>query len=967
MTTPTQPSVATAADPAREPWANEPATVLRAVGSSHDGLSEAEHSARLSAGGPNELPPPTTPPAWRRFLKHFDDVLIYILVAAAVLKAITGEWVDFTVIVVVIVANAVIGFVQEGRAADALASLKGMVSTEAQALRGGAWGVVDAAGLVVGDVVRVRSGDRVPADLRVLESSNLQVDEAALTGESVPATKDVRTVGADAGVGDRSCMLFSGTIVTTGTAVGVVVSTGSGTEIGKISTLVAEMDQMDTPLSRQLAHLGKQISILIGLLAAVMLVVGRVIHNFELHELVSAAIGFAVAAVPEGLPALVTITLALGVQQMAKRKAITRRMASVETLGSVTVICSDKTGTLTQNEMTAHAVVTAVGRYEVEGTGYQPVGRVRTALGATADLARHGDLAALVTTFGLCNDARVEETEQGWRVVGQPTEGALDVLAVKAGVDLTGWERIAQVPFESAHKFSATLDQPPAGAAGAGDLVVHLMGAPDRLLDRSATQRSADGSTGPLERSWWEDRIEELSAQGLRVLAAAMRPASADDEQLTIDDVASGMTFLGIVGIIDPPRPEATAAIEEAHEAGIRVKMITGDHQGTAVAIARELGIAPPTGEVASLTGAELEAMTQDELRQRAQSVDVYARTSPEHKLRIVRALQSQGEVVAMTGDGVNDAPSITRADVGVAMGVKGTEATKEAADIVLADDNFATIERAVEEGRRIYDNIRKSVVFLLPTNGAQALVILVAVMAGWALPLTPVQILWVNLATAVTLSLSLAGEPAEPGIMKRAPRNPKEQVLSPRILTLVLVASVLIGGATLALFVLERDVLGATLAEAQTTAVWMLALGQLVFLFNTRFLSRSSLTWRVLVGNKVVWISAAALIVLQFAFTYAPFMNDWFGSAPVGPSGWGVAAGFAAGVFLLAELAKWISRTVTAPADRMRTLAARRRAGLAELNERGYTPGVGGGHPSLSEVREVRAKVIKDERSRRS
>jgi magnesium-transporting ATPase (P-type) len=776
------------------PWAEQADAVAASLGSSAEGLTTADVDLRLERDGGNELPTPAPKPAWLRFLAHFNDLLVYILIAAAALKAISGDWIDFTVIAVVIVATALIGFIQEGRAASALASLQTMQSQEAQALRDGTWGVVDAATLVAGDIVRLRSGDRVPADLRLVTASSLQADEAALTGESVPSQKEVDAVEAGAGVGDRTSMLFSGTLITTGTAEGVVVATGGRTEIGKISALVAEQDKLDTPLARQLNRLGTQLAGLIGILAVAMLAIGYFVHRLAADDLISAAIGFAVAAVPEGLPALVTITLALGVQQMAKRNAITRKMAAVETLGSVTTICSDKTGTLTQNEMTVRTVVTAQGTYDVEGTGYRPEGRV-TADGAVAELAAHPDLAALVTAAGAANDARVEETPEGWRVVGQPTEGALDVLAAKAGADIEAVARMAQVPFESAHKFSATLDDVP----GVGR-VVHALGAPDRLLDRATTQLGHDGELVGVDREAWEHHIDVLSGKGLRVLAAASRPADGV-EGIELDDLDSGLTFLGLCGIVDPPRPEVRDAIRESHTAGIRVKMITGDHAGTAVAISRELGIAPAEGDVPALTGAELEAMSQEELAEVARDVDIYARTSPEHKLRIVQALQTHGEVVAMTGDGVNDAPSITRADVGVAMGIKGTEATKEAADIVLADDNFATIERAVEEGRRIYDNIRKSVVFLLPTNGAQALVILVAVLFGWALPLSPVQILWINLVTALTLSLALAGEPAEPGIMERPPRSPKEQVLAPRAIALVLWTSVLIGGATLGVY----------------------------------------------------------------------------------------------------------------------------------------------------------------------
>jgi magnesium-transporting ATPase (P-type) len=879
------------------PYALSTGEVLDRLRSSGAGLTSAEAAQRLVVEGPNALPEPPRRPAWRRLVTHFHDVLIYILLVSAALKAFLQDWVDLAVILAVVVINVLVGVVQEGRAQRALDALRTMLSLDAQVRRDGDWRLVAATALVPGDVVRLRPGDRVPADLRLLDATNLQVDEAALTGESVPVPKDVAPVAADAGVGDRTSMVYSGTLVTSGSAQAVVTGTGAATEIGRIQAMVAEVGRLDTPLARQLDRLGRQLSVLIAVMTAAMLVIGGVVHDFALDELVSAAIGFAVAAVPEGLPALVTITLALGVQQMAHRRAICRRLTAVEALGSVTTICSDKTGTLTQNEMTARTVATAVGRYAVDGLGYAPEGHVRTADGHLATPAEHPDLGALLRAAAACVDARVEEQDGRWRVVGQPTEGALTVLAAKAGACGDGLYRVAHLPFESARKYSATLDD------RRGDRLVHVVGAPDRLLDRSAWQLSADGEE-PLDRRSWEHVIDELGGQGLRVLAAARLDVPDDRRTLVHEDVAAGLTFLGVVGIVDPPRPEAVAAIAECHRAGIRVKMITGDHAGTALAIARELGMAPRDGPVPILTGAELEAMSDDELARRVRDVDVYARTSPEHKLRIVGLLQAQGEVAAMTGDGVNDAPALTRADVGVAMGIKGTEATKEAADIVLADDNFATIERAVEEGRRIYDNIRKSVVFLLPTNGAQSLVVLVAVLLGLTLPLAPVQILWINLVTAVTLSLALSGEPAEPGIMDRPPRPPREPVLSRPTVALILFASVLIGASALLVYLLERA-LGAGHGTAQTAAVAMLALGQLAFLFNCRFLTTSSIGLHALRGNRLVLVAAAALVALQLVFTYAPVMHVWFRSAPLAVRDWGIAAGLAVVIFLLVELGK--------------------------------------------------------------
>lgn len=916
-TSPAHPPSARQTADERLPFASSPDAVLADLDATAGGLSADDAARRFETAGPNRLPTPKKTSAIRRLLGHFDDILIYILLASAVLKAILGDWVDFAVILAVAVINAAVGFLQEGQAEKALDGIRTMLSLDAQALRDGEWKVVDAEDLVPGDVVRVRSGDRVPADLRLLEATNLQVEEAALTGESVPAAKQLEAVGPDAGIGDRSTMLYSGTIVAVGQGVGVVTATGGQTEIGRIQSLIGEVDHLETPLSKQLASFGKVLSLGILAMAGVMLVIGRVIHDFELPELVSAAIGFAVAAVPEGLPALVTVTLALGVQQMARRNAITRKLTAVEALGSVTTICSDKTGTLTKNEMTARTVVTAEGSYTVEGLGYAPEGRVTTADGGDASLAAHADLRAFVEAAVACNDARVVEVDGHWQVVGQPTEGAVTTLGRKAGVDPSAVERLAVLPFESSTKYMATLDR-----VADGRTLVHVVGAPDRLLDRSTHERGSDGTPVPIDRARWEATIDELGGQGLRVLAAAERVSDGSATTLSAHDAESDLVLLGLVGIVDPPRPEAIQAIADCHRAGIRVKMITGDHIGTAVAIARELGIVQGPDAARALTGAELEAMTQEELRTRVREVDVFARTSPEHKIRIVRALQSHGEVVAMTGDGVNDAPALTRADIGIAMGIKGTEATKEAAEIVLADDNFATIERAVEEGRRIYDNIRKSVVFLLPTNGAQSLVILVAVLFGLTLPLAPVQILWVNLVTAVTLSLALAYEPAEDGIMSRPPRGPGGSVISASSLRYVVVVSVLIGAATLAVFFIQRES-GASTAVAQTTAVTMLALGQLAYLFSCRFIGQSSLTPRVLRGNPVVWIATGALVALQMVFTYVPFMHSWFDSAPIGLREWGMTLGFAVVVFLLVEALKAVTRR------------GERRADAARLRER--------------------------------
>jgi calcium-translocating P-type ATPase len=893
----------------QEPWALTAHDVLEGLDAGATGLTEAEASSRLRTAGPNRLPVPPNRPWWRRVLPHLDDVLIVVLLLAAVVKAVMREWVDAAVILAVAVINTAIGVIQEGRAERALDAIKGMLSVRAHALRDGAWTTVDAETLVPGDVVRLRPGDRVPADARLLEATNLQVEESALTGESVAAVKDLAPVDASANVGDRTNMVFSGTLVVAGAGSAVVVATGADTEIGRIQTMISEAESLETPLARTLNDFGRRLVVLILVLAGVMTLVGWLAHGMTGSTLASAAIGFAVAAIPEGLPALVTITLALGVQQMARRRAITRRMAAVETLGSVSTICSDKTGTLTQNEMTVRIARTREREYAVEGVGYAPVGQV-TLDGRVVGSADAPDLLALAEAMALCNDAHLLESGGGWRLVGEPTEGAVLVLGRKAGVDGQGWQRLAEIPFESETKYMATLVQDPEGARH-----VLVKGALDSVAARCATQRGPEGLEA-YDADFWDAQIAALGGQGLRVLAAAR--ATADPTATSLDgDGPRNLTLVGVVGIVDPPRPEAIDAIAEARRAGIAVTMITGDHVGTAVAIAREMGIVHDENAPA-LTGADLEAMDDARLRDTVRDVHVYARTSPEHKLRIVRALQAHREVVAMTGDGVNDAPALTQADVGVAMGIKGTEATKEAADVVLADDNFATIERAVAEGRRIYDNIRKAVLFLLPTNGAQSLVIFGAVLLGLTLPLEPTQVLWINMVTSVTLSLPLANEPREPGVMERPPRDPDTPLLTAAFLRRIMLVSVLIGGATWAVFAYEQSQ-GAALPRAQATAVTMLALGQLAYLFSCRFLDRSSLTRDVLRGNGTLWWSTLALIALQVMFLYVPALQDVFGVAAIGLREWIMTALLAVVIFLVVEAIKWLGRRPDRPAGPVR------------------------------------------------
>jgi magnesium-transporting ATPase (P-type) len=873
--------------------------VLEVLQGKPEGLSGEEAAKRLESVGPNRLPQPPKDGFLKRFFKHFHDMLIYVLIGAGVITGLLGHWVDTGVIFGVVLINAIIGFIQEGKAEEALEGIRKMLSVHAQALRGGEWKEVEAEDVVPGDIVRLRSGDRVPADLRLIEATNLRIEESALTGESVPADKNTGFADEKAGLGDRQGMAYSGSLVTAGRGVGVVTGTGSKTELGRINQMLSDVETLATPLTRQMAAFGKSLSIIIVIMAGVMFGVGWVLHDYEMDELFFAAIGFAVAAIPEGLPAILTITLALGVERMARRKAITRKLTSVETLGSVTVICSDKTGTLTKNEMTVRHVVTRGGVYDVDGSGYAPEGSI-TRDDKEVSLEDHDDLRALVEVMAVCNDSDIAEEDGQWKVNGEPTEGALVTLGRKARFDREAIERIAVIPFESENKYMATLNRIPDRGVR-----ILLKGAPDRLLDRCAKQRGAEGDPEELDRKFWESEMHKLGETGLRVLAAATRDADEGMSELTPGDVEDGMVFVGLVGILDPPRPEAIEAIRICRDAGIRVKMITGDHADTACAIGREMGI---TDSDHAVTGEELEAASDEDLKKLAHDHDIFARTSPEHKLRLVTALQANGEVVAMTGDGVNDAPALKRADVGVAMGIKGTEATKEAADIVLADDNFATIERAVEEGRTIYDNLRKAILFILPTNGAEALVILAAVIMGLTLPLTPVQILWVNMVTAVTLAMALAFEPSEPGVMKRPPRKRTASILGGLFLWRIGFVSVLIGGATIAVYLLEIR-WGMEIGIARTVAVNTLVCAQVFYLFNSRFLVEASYRIKDLFTNRVAWLTVGVLAALQLIYVYAPFMHVLFGSQPLMARHWLIPLSVGLGVFVIIEIEKAILR----------------------------------------------------------
>ena len=870
------------------------------VASGHQGLTSDEARKRLAEHGANRLRPPKGRGAVLRFLAQFNNVLIYVLVIAGAITAGLQHWIDSGVIFGVVVVNAVIGFVQEGKAEQALEAIRSLLSQSAVVLRDGRRSVIPAADIVPGDLILLQSGDKVPADLRLVRSKSLQIQEAALTGESVPVEKATFPVAHDAPLGDRSCMAYSGTLVTYGRGTGVAVATGDSTEIGRISDLLRRVQPLTTPLLRQMATFGHWLTAAILVVAVCTFGFGILIRDYSASDMFMAAVGLAVAAIPEGLPAIMTITLAIGVQRMARRNAIIRRLPAVETLGSVSVICSDKTGTLTRNEMMVRSIATSRHIFEVTGDGYQPVGSFL--LEASEVSPEHRPLLHAMTQGAfLCSDAGLREVDDEWVVDGDPTEGALVSVAMKAGIDpefeSKACPRTDVIPFESEHRFMATLHHDHQGNA-----IIHVKGAPERLLEMCRMQRTY-GEDEPLDPAYWHARIEEIGASGQRVLALATRKTNSDHRELRFDDIEKGLILVGLFGLLDPPRQEAIDAVVRCGAAGIRVKMITGDHARTARAVAELLGLAETT-EI--LTGRQLDSLDEETLRDRVAEVDVFARTSPEHKLRLVQALQATGQVVAMTGDGVNDAPALKRADVGVAMGLKGTEAAKEAAEMVLADDNFATIAQAVEEGRTVYDNLKKAIAFILPTNGGEALTVIAAILLGRLLPITPVQILWVNMITAVTLALALAFEPPETDVMRRAPRRPNEPLLSGFLIWRIVFVSTILLLGTFGIFVWQLEQ-GAGVELARTVAVNTLVMFEVFYLFNTRYLRRSVLSRDGLLGSRPVLIAVAVVIGFQLVFTYAPPMQILFDTRPVSFSSWCLIVLVASSVLFLVEAEKWL------------------------------------------------------------
>jgi magnesium-transporting ATPase (P-type) len=888
------------------PWhALEAPGTLDLLDSTPTGLTSEEAARRLAVHGPNALPAGRSDRWWWRLLRQFHNVLLYVMMTAAAITAFLAHWVDTAVLLGAVVINAILGFIQEGRAESALDSIRAMLAPRARVHRDGRIVEIPAADLVPGDVVRLVSGDRVPADVRLIRVRELRVDEAALTGESAPVDKTADPVDRDTDLADRRSAAYAGTVAVFGQGDGVVTATGVGTELGRINALLAGIAKTTTPLLRQIDRFGRWLAVVILTAAAGTFLLGIVWRGESPSEMFTLVVALAASAIPEGLPAIMTVTLSLGVLRMARRHAVIRRLPAVETLGSVTVICSDKTGTLTRNEMTVQKVVVAHRSIDVGGVGYAPVGDFTEDDGVVVDPDADPALRVAVRAGVLCNDAKLREADDSWEIGGDPTEAALLVLGVKAGLSraaaAAAWPRLDVVPFESERRFMATLH--PGDIAG--DERIYLKGAPERVL-AACTHHLDVGEAVRIDRGHWQRRATETAAQGLRVLALAYRDRPSADGVLDVVDAEDGFTLLALVGIIDPPRQEAIDAVRHCHRAGITVKMITGDHADTAAEIGAQMGLGAGKRPV---TGAAIDELDDPALRRVVTETDVFARASPEHKLRLVRALQEGGQVVAMTGDGVNDSPALTRADVGVAMGRTGTEAAKEASDMVLVDDNFATIAAAVREGRGVYDNLKKFVLFMLPTNGGEALVVIAAILFQLTLPLTPAQVLWINLATVSTLGLALAFEPTESSVMRRPPRPPTESLLSGFFVWRVALVSVLMMSGALGLFLWELES-GTTVEVARTIAVNAIVITEMFYLINSRHIKASVLNREGLFGNRYVLGAITACIVLQMLFTYAPFMQAIFGSSGLTAIEWVKVLGVGLVVFFVAEAEKWVIRS---------------------------------------------------------
>ena len=868
-------------------------TSKRLETSTDRGLSDGEIAKRQQLFGRNVLTPKKGKPAWLRFLFQFNQPLVYILLAASLVTFLLKEWVDSSVIFGVVLINSMVGFLQESKALNALAALARSMTTQTTVLRDGVEKSIPSMELVPGDIVMLASGDKVPADMRLFKIRELQVNESALTGESMPVEKRTEPVPEGTVLADRSNMVYTSALVTYGQGRAVVVATGDHTEVGRISELISSAEDLATPLTKKIAHFSHFLLYVILGMAALTFLVG-IFRGQSPVNMFMAAVALAVGAIPEGLPAVVTITLAIGVSRMAKRRAIIRKLPAVETLGSAMIICSDKTGTLTENQMTVQSLFAGGQLYDVTGAGYLPQGEIRQGDRAVEALSLPVLKECLMAGL-LCNSSRLLEKDGHYDIEGDPTEGALIVSARKAGLEERAMgvvmKRLDMIPFESEHQYMATLHDTGEGKSR----VIYAKGSVEKILDLCGAA---------LNKKEVFERAAAMASKGLRVLAFAKKEISAQAASLAHPDL-EGMTFLGIQGMIDPPRKEAIAAVQSCYAAGMRVKMITGDHVLTATAIAKQLGLKRSSAveELIAFSGKQIESMSDVEFVEAADKASVFARVTPEQKLRLVKALQSLGNVVAMTGDGVNDAPALKQANIGIAMGITGTEVAKEAADMVLTDDNFASIEAAVEEGRCVFENLKKFIVWSLPTNLGEGLSILLAVFLGAALPILPVQILWVNMTTAIFLGMMLAFEPKERDIMIRPPQDPKLPIMTRDVVIRTFYVGLLLVAGVYGLFELELS-RGASIEEARSVATTMLVMGELFYLFNCRSLTKSVFEIGFFSNAWILW-GIVVMLLAQVLFIHAPAMNKLFHSTPMTINAWLCAIGVSIAIYVIVEAEK--------------------------------------------------------------
>ncbi len=876
------------------------------------GLDRFAVRRRQSHFGPNVITARKKTSPLVVFLLQFNQALVYILIAAGLVTLFLQEYVEAVFIFGVVLINAIIGFMQESKAVAAIEALAQTMETTATVIRSGRSARVNAAELVPGDVVTLQSGDKVPADLRLVDFHALRIDESALTGESEPVNKQADLLAQGLPLADRTNMAYASTLVTFGRATGLVVATGDKTEVGRISRLISMATEMQTPLTRKIAQFSRYLLVVILALAGLTLVVGLV-RGEPLFDMFLAAVALAVGAIPEGMPAAITIMLAIGVSRMASRYAIIRKLPAVETLGGTTTICSDKTGTLTQNEMTVQAVVTADGAFALSGSGYTPEGGIRPESGNEQE-TQSAALQACLLCGVLCNDSRLSQQAGQWQIEGDPTEGALVVAAAKAGLNADALRqrhaREDEMPFDSARQFMATLNKTP----DTGDRRIFIKGATEAVLTRCSTALDRGGEEAALDREALQQAASELAARGLRVLTLAQSRPLGDGEGIEQADRSDGLVFLGFQAMMDPPRESSARAVEICRQAGIGVKMITGDHALTAEAIARKINMLEAATERPDapdvLTGADIADLNDEDFVRAAETATVFARVTPEQKLRLVEALQDRAHVVAMTGDGVNDAPALRQADIGVAMGRNGTEVAKEASDMVLLDDNFATIVAAVEEGRSVFDNLVKFIVWTLPTNLGEGLVILAAIFAGVTLPILPIQILWINMSTAVLLGLMLAFEPRETDIMERPPRDPQRPMLTGDMVFRIFFVGFLMLMGGFGLFEIA-ELRGLAVERARTIAVNVFIFIEIFYLFNSRSLNHS--VFRIgFFTNPWAFAGVAVMIVLQMLYTYMPLANRIFQSAPITVGDWAQILVVAVTVYLLVEFEKAYRRRKT-------------------------------------------------------